>query len=84
MSIKNSLSRTRQMWPLGEGLGDNVLEGEIAIDMSDLSQQYSISWQVSDPRLSGHKGAWVVDTEEGSKAGTYNEQNTNEPDEGSD
>lgn len=87
MSCRSDTNRARQMWPLGEGLGDameNVLEGTVTIPMIAPGSEHSISWQISDPRLSGHKNQWLVETATGARAGTYNQQNSNEPDEDSD
>lgn len=52
--------RPKQMIPMG-GTVNDVIEGEISgVDLSDYGQEYSVSWQIGDPRLSVHPGEWIA------------------------
>ncbi len=76
MGVSPAGSRPRQMIPLGE-TSDDVLEGEVQVNFSS-NEPISISWQIEDPRLSGSKSQWWVDSPGDNSAGTMGRPNERE------
>ena len=64
MGILNDSKRTVQMIPLGEtSEPEHVLEADFELDTRFTDGPKTVSWQISDPRLSWHKESWILDTE---------------------
>jgi len=74
MGILNDSKRTVQMIPLGEtNEPEHVLEAQFELDTRFSSGPQTVSWQISDPRLSWYKDAWVRDDEDEGTPGYLNE-----------
>ena len=65
----------KQMVPLGT-LPEDSLEGEFTIDLSFPDEEYVVSWEVKDPRVSSHKDDWEL-AEPGEDS--MEEPNSNQP-----
>ncbi len=83
----NSRRRTRQMIPLGERVSDvlewrggetvDLMETSVANDPLERGTQVGVYWEISDPNLSEHKEAWVLNKENGKSDHTLGEINKN-------
>ncbi|NOY00220.1 MAG: hypothetical protein GXP30_10860, partial [Verrucomicrobia bacterium] len=67
--------RPRLMIPLGERKED-TLQGTAEIDFRS-SDMVSLSWQIADPRLGGHKEQWWYESPGDNSAGTPGARNIN-------
>ncbi len=77
MGVNPGWDRPRQMIPLGEEEVD-TLDASIDLDLRP-GEEYSISWQIIDPRLSWSRDQWVKEEAEDGTAGTPGQLNTGEP-----
>ncbi|NNE92947.1 MAG: hypothetical protein HKN23_14985 [Verrucomicrobiales bacterium] len=77
MGVNPGWPRPRQMIPIGEREED-TLDASFELDLR-AGDEYTISWQIIDPRLSWNKLSWTKEEAEGGDVGTPGVENEAEP-----
>ncbi|MFV1994296.1 MAG: hypothetical protein ACC661_02575, partial [Verrucomicrobiales bacterium] len=59
LGLSAGIVKAKQMVPLGIG-PDDVLEADLEIPLDGFESEYSVSWEVEDPRVSRFADDWMV------------------------